>query len=109
MPRDVEKTTPFEKSGKTRPATMHQVAKMFGNFEAAKKRKLPKWAAPLLASMLAFHVVLFVTMWVKTIWDIEQLERPKTGVDLAIAPPPPPPFGPRLKADREDCWTKPKR
>ena len=91
MPRDVEKTTPFEKSGKTRPASTRQVAQMFGNFEAAKKRKLPKWAAPLLASMLAFHVVLFVTMWIKTIWDIEQLERPKTGVDLAIAPPPPPP------------------
>ena len=30
-------------------------------------------------------------MWAKSIWEIEQLERPKTTVDLAVAPPPPPP------------------
>jgi protein TonB len=64
---------------------------MFANFEAAKRRKLPRWAAPLLAAMLLFHVVLFVTMWIETIWDLEQLDRPKNSVDLAIAPPPPPP------------------
>jgi protein TonB len=92
MPRDVEKTTPFEKqSGRPKPGARHVVPHMFGNFEAAKHRKLPKWAGALLVSMLAFHVVLFLTMWVKTIWDIEQLERPKSTVDLAIAPPPPPP------------------
>ena len=92
MPRDVEKTTPFvkddPKSVKGKRSTAHA---MFGNFEAAKKRKLPGWAVPLLASMLLVHVVLFTTMWVKTIWDIEQLERPKSGLDLTIAPPPPPP------------------
>src|SRR5215468_4450940 len=92
MPRDPDKTTPFDKSARTsRPAVAHVVPHMFGNFDAAKKRKMPKWAVPLLTAMLAFHVVLFVTMWVKTIWDIEQLERPKSAVDLAIAPPPPPP------------------
>jgi periplasmic protein TonB len=110
MTRDVEKTTPFVKDDKSTtrkgkpgepggpPARgSAEVAKrlaltpMFHNFDAAKKRKLPKWAAPLLAGMLLFHVVLFVTMWVKTIWDIEQLERPKNSMDLAIAPPPPPP------------------
>src|ERR1041384_6140014 len=96
MPRDVDKTTPFDKSGRARPAaakpaTAKAAAHMFGNFEAAKKRKMPRWAVPLLTAMLAFHVVLFVTMWVKTIWDIEPLERPKNAVDLAIATPPPPP------------------
>jgi protein TonB len=40
---------------------------------------------------LIFHLGLFVTMWIKTIWELEMLERPKTGIDLAVAPPPPPP------------------
>jgi len=102
MPRDVDKTTPFEKSGRAKPATAKPApakvtAHMFGNFEAAKKRKMPRWAVPLLTAMLAFHVVLFVTMWVKTIWDVEALERPKGVVDIAVAsappPPPPPPKG----------------
>jgi periplasmic protein TonB len=101
MTRDVEKTTPFMKDNKDdksgarkkpegggrRPA----LPSMFANFEAAKHRKMPKWAVPLMTAMLLFHVVLFLTMWVKTIWDLEQLERPKNTVDLAIAPPPPPP------------------
>jgi len=64
---------------------------MFGSFEAAKNRKMPKWAVPLLAAMLGIHVVLFLTMWMKSIWDIEQLDRPKGSVDIALAPPPPPP------------------
>jgi periplasmic protein TonB len=65
---------------------------MFRSFKAAKNIKMPKWAIPLLAAAGIFHAVLFITMWVKTIWEIEQLERPKGGLsDLAIAPPPPPP------------------
>jgi len=97
MARDVEKTTPFHKDdkkpqkGKAAKEPHPVFGPMFGNFEAAKHRKLPRWAAPLLAAMLLFHVVLFTTMYVKTIWDIEQLERPKNSMDLAIAPPPPPP------------------
>src|ERR1043166_7139612 len=99
MARDVEKTTPFVKDDPKRgkPATAHAApsaassASMFNNFEAAKHRKLPGWAVPLLPSMAVFHAVLFFSMWAKTTWDIEQLERPKTGLDLAIAPPPPPP------------------
>ena len=88
MTRDAEKTTPFVKedkppsrgtkgsekpdpSAKAVPALGH----MFSNFEASKNRKLPRWAAPLLTAMLLVHVVIFLTMWVKTIWDIEQLER----------------------------------
>ena len=64
---------------------------MFGNYAAAKTRKAPKWAMPLLIGMAAFHIVLFVTMWIQSIWEVEMLDRPKTQVDLAVAPPPPPP------------------
>jgi protein TonB len=64
---------------------------MFGNYTAAKNRKLPPWAGPVLGAAVIFHIGLFMTMWIKTIWDIEQLEKPKTGIDLAVAPPPPPP------------------
>src|SRR5947207_2470293 len=100
MTRDVEKTTPFNKDDKSGARKKPDVAAaaprkpavaMFHNFELAKHRKMPKWAVPLLSAMLLFHVVLFLTMWVKTIWDIEQLERPKNTMDLAFAPPPPPP------------------
>jgi hypothetical protein len=133
MTRDVEKTTPFVKSDKQSarggksgkddqkshrgdpyrdPAAKagRVVGPMFGNFEAAKKRKLPRWAAPLLASMLLFHVVLFATMWVKTIWDIEQLERPKNAGDLAIAaPPPPPPPPPKGGVKPRDVTITPRK
>jgi protein TonB len=103
MTRDVEKTTQFnkdDKSGARKALSLEpvastgkrpQLAAMFHNFELAKHRKMPPWAVPLLSAMLLFHVVLFLTMWVKTIWDIEQLDRPKNTMDLAIAPPPPPP------------------
>jgi periplasmic protein TonB len=37
------------------------------------------------------HVVLFTAMWVKTIWQLDQLDKPKSTIDLAVAPPPPPP------------------
>jgi len=130
MTRDPEKTTPFVKedpkpasggkaSHKSSRGAPHRepgekvartVGPMFGNFEAAKKRKLPKWAAPLLGSMLLFHVVLFVTMWVKTIWDIEQLDRPKDSSDLAIAaPPPPPPPPPKGGVKPKDVTITPKK
>jgi protein TonB len=119
MSRDKEKTTPFtkddkaEKPGKpaaAEPGKRHALGPMFGNFEAAKNRKMPKWAPPLLVSMLLFHAVLFITMWVKTIWDIEQLERPKSAVDLAIAPPPPPPPPPpKGGAKPKDVQITPKK
>lgn len=66
-------------------------AGMFDHFKEAKNRKAPPWAGPVLGAAVIFHIVLFVSMWVKTIWDIEQLDRPKTTIDLAVAPPPPPP------------------
>jgi protein TonB len=64
---------------------------MFGNFTAAQHRKPPPWAGPVLAGAIALHVVLFTVMWVKTIWQLDQLDKPKTTIDLAVAPPPPPP------------------
>jgi len=64
---------------------------MFGNFTAAKSRKAPPWAGPVLAGAIAVHVILFTAMWVKTIWQIDQLDKPKSTIDLAVAPPPPPP------------------
>jgi len=64
---------------------------MFGNFTAAKHRKPPPWAGPVLIGAVALHVILFVSMWVKTIWQLDQLDKPKSTIDLAVAPPPPPP------------------
>jgi len=98
---DDDMTTPFLKDGAASPhrppapvpvpAGGAPVA-MFNSFKAAKNIKMPKWAVPLLTAAAIFHAVLFVTMWVKSIWDIEQLDKPKGGLaDLAIAPPPPPP------------------
>jgi len=80
-------TTPYRDPASPTPLTGH----MFDNFNAAKHRKAPPWAGPVLGAAVIFHIVLFVSMWVKTIWDIEQLDKPKTSIDLAVAPPPPPP------------------
>jgi periplasmic protein TonB len=133
MTRDADKTTPFVKDdhqprggkGGQKPPRggpapdpyRDQPAKaasalgpMFGNFAAAKKRKLQRWAVPLLSAMLLFHVVLFLTMWVKTIWDIEQLDRPKNAGELAIAaPPPPPPPPPKGGVKPKDVTITPKK
>ena len=79
-------TTPYRD-----PAPPAPGPKMFGNYDEAKHRKRPAWAGPLLTGAVIFHIALFLSMWVKTIWDIEQLDRPKTTIDLAVAPPPPPP------------------
>jgi protein TonB len=82
-------TDPYRSPGTPKP---HAPAPaMFGHYAEAKKRQVPKWAAPLLAAAVLFHLVLFVSMWMKSIWEIEALDRPKTKYDLAVAPPPPPP------------------
>ncbi len=39
--------------------------------------------------------------WIKTIWEIEQLDPPKTKFDLALAPAPPPPPPPPHRAEAE--------
>jgi len=84
--------------------------KLFGAYEAAKHRKMPKWAAPLLTGAVIFHIGLFLSMWIKTIWDIEQLDRPKTTIDLAVAPPPlPPPPPPKGGAKPHDVQITPKK
>ena len=64
---------------------------MFDHFKEAKQRKLPPWAVPLFLGCVVFVLGLLGSMWVKTIWGIEQLDPPKTSINLAIAPSPPPP------------------
>ena len=98
---DDDKTTPFIRDDQPASALdpyrspgapkTRADRQMFGTFKAAKTRQMPKWAAPLLIGAAVFHLALFAAMWAKSIWEIEQLERPKTSVDLAVAPPPPPP------------------
>ena len=73
------------------PGAIATDAQLFGNFSAAKQRRMPRWAPPLLGAMVMGHVIVFAVMWAKSIWEIEALDRPKTKLDLAIAPPPPPP------------------
>ena len=82
-------TDPYRSPGTPKP--LAPVPAMFGHYAEAKQRKVPKWAAPLLSAAVMFHIVLFVSMWIKSIWEIEALDRPKTKYDLAVAPPPPPP------------------
>jgi protein TonB len=130
MTRDADKTTPFVKDTKQpsgggqadrtkssrdpyrdpAPQGRHAVGPMFGNFAAARKRKMPRWAVPMLASIAVGHVVLFAAMWLKTIWDIEQLDRSKDSIDLAIgAPPPPPPPPPKGGVKPKDVTITPKK
>ena len=63
-----ELTTPF-----ARDPAAPAPPPMFTAFKAAKQFKMPRWAIPLLTAAAVFHVVLFVTMWVKSIWDVERL------------------------------------
>ena len=83
---------------------------MFGGYAAAKKRKLPAWAAPVLIGAIAIHLGIFLAMWIKTIWDIERLEKPNIATDLATAaPPPPPPPLPKGGAKPQDVIIPHKR
>jgi periplasmic protein TonB len=114
MTRDIEKTTPFVKDKKDKPAATAASAlampKMFSHYEEAKHVKMPRWAPPLLGAALAIHVVIFVTMWVKTIWEVEQLDRPKSTSDIALGPPPPPPAAPPKGAQKpKDLQVVPKK
>jgi len=113
MKRDVEKTPPLVKNDMKSPSNSSTVAalnKMFGNFEASKNTKMPAWAVPLLSGIVIIYAAVLVGAWVKGIWEIEQLERPKNSVDLAIAaPPPPPPPPPKGGAKPHDVTLTPKK
>ena len=86
------------------------VQSMFGNFAAAQHRKAPKWAAPVLIGAVIVHIGVFGAMWIKSIWDIEQLEPPKSSIDLAAAPaPPPPPPPPKGGAKPQETVIVPKK
>jgi outer membrane biosynthesis protein TonB len=66
---------------------------MFENYKGAKNRKMPAWAPPLIIAALVFHAAAVMTMWIKSIWEVEKLELPKGRISLSgqFAPPPPPP------------------
>jgi protein TonB len=64
---------------------------LFSNYTNAKNKKMPVWAPPLMAASFLFVAFGLTAGWAKSIWDIEQLDRPKVSTDLAVAPPPPPP------------------
>src|SRR6185295_9809912 len=68
------------------------------------------WAIPLIGGILAIYAAVLIGAWVKSIWDVEQLERPKNSVDLAIgAPPPPPPPPPKGGVKPKDVQITPKK
>jgi protein TonB len=73
------------------PAARTDSRSMFGGYAAAKQRKLPKWAVPLLTSAVIVHVIIFLALWIDSIWQIEGLDRPKLTSKLSMAPEPPPP------------------
>ncbi len=104
---DDDKTTPFIREEgdpvlppgsalpndpfRTAPTKPHPIA-MFGAYAAAKNRKMPVWAMPLIAFVVIFHVGFLGVSWASSIWKLERLDRPKgTALDIAIAPAPPPP------------------
>ena len=51
-------TTPYRDPAESAPMSGH----MFGNFEAAQKRKAPPWAGPVLMGAVIFHIGLFMFM-----------------------------------------------
>jgi protein TonB len=85
----VAATDPYRSPGT--PAPRAEGAGMFGNYAAAKNRKLPKWAVPLLTTGVIVHLAVFVALWIDSIWRIEMLDRPKLTQKLSMAPEPPPP------------------
>ena len=89
-PKEDDATTPYRKPDHGPiPSPMRNA--MFGNYTAAKNRKMPVWAGFLLIGVVVFHMGLFSWMWISSIWSIDMLDKPKNTIDLAIAPPPPPP------------------
>jgi periplasmic protein TonB len=100
---DDDKTIPFERS-------MPSAASIGTTYRIATRRKAPRWAAPLLATIATAHVALFVAMWAKSIWDVERLDKPKGIPDIAVAPPPaPPPPPPKGSTKPQDVQIVPKK
>jgi periplasmic protein TonB len=98
---DDDKTLPFEKA---------DVARVGTTFRIATRRKAPRWAAPLLATIATAHVALFVAMWAKSIWEVERLDKPKDLISLGqVDPPPPPPPPPKASSKPQDVQIVPKK
>ena len=66
-------------------------ANLFQHFRAARQRSRPPWAYPLMSGCVLVTASLLFAMWARAIWGVEQLDRPRLALDLAIAPSPPPP------------------
>ena len=66
-------------------------ASLFQHFRAARDRRRPAWAVPLLAGCMTVTAGIVFAMWAKAIWQTERLQPPSHSIDLAIAPSPPPP------------------
>ena len=64
---------------------------MFENYANAKKRKSPRWAAPLMGASIGIYVAFFLFVWFKSVWQMEKLEVPKGSIEIGAAAPPPPP------------------
>jgi len=73
---------------------------MFSAYAAAKQRKMPGYAIPLMFGSGIFVAGLLIWMWVGGIWQLERLDPPKDLQDIAIAPPPPPPPPPPKGASK---------
>jgi hypothetical protein len=73
---------------------------MFSSYAAAKHKKMPAFAVPLMFGCSIFVAGLLIWMWVGGIWQLERLEPPKDLQDLALAPPPPPPPPPPKGASK---------
>jgi len=88
-PSSTVEVSPYRQE--TFPVAKKPTGGMFGNFDRSKSQKAPPWAVPLLVAVVIGHVGFFLVGYIKSIWDIEMLDRPKTKVELALAPSPPPP------------------
>ncbi|HEY4240168.1 MAG TPA: energy transducer TonB [Kofleriaceae bacterium] len=93
--------TPVTNAG-TRPS-------IFDDYQAGKKRNIPAWAVPLITIIVGAEAVAIGAGYVKSVWDIERLEKPKNSFDLALAPPPPPPPPPPKGGAKPQDVITPKR
>jgi protein TonB len=83
---------------------------MFTSYQAARHRKLPSYAAPLMFGSAVFVAGMLIWMWLGGIWAFERLDPPKDLQDLALAaPPPPPPPPPKGGAKPKDQTIQPKK
>jgi periplasmic protein TonB len=83
------------------------------SFKSAKAaRAMPRWAMPLIGTVVFVHLAFIGGSWASSIWQIERLDRPKGAkFDIAVAPspPPPPPPPPGGQKPQTEIKVKPKK